>query len=105
MSNYGRVKHSRVNVKAAAERHFKRGGPGKRIGIDVRILRMPSYRVVGYQYSAQACLRTVGHYRRRTHRGGYKESCGSTKFARTPQSAMAKALKSFTNVIAQRGRR
>lgn len=93
--SYGRIRRSRSKIKAAAERHFKRGGPGKKLGAEVSVLRMPTYRGGGWHYEAEACLRTTG--------GWGQKSCGGLRGGRTPQSAIGKALKALGSTLAMRG--
>lgn len=95
MGTFGRIKHSRTRISAAGRRHMARGGPGKKIAVEVSVLRLPTYHGGTWHYSGRACFRRIGG----------EKSCGKLTYGRTPQSATAKALKSLSSVVARRGRR
>lgn len=53
-----RIRRTRAKIGRAAERHFARGGPGKKVTVVVSVLRIPTFRSGGWNYSGQACFKT-----------------------------------------------
>jgi hypothetical protein len=89
--SYGRIKRNRRKVAEAA-----RYKPGKRnihrhLKVSVRLHR--GIAKAAGRYGAQACVAGRGKERRR---------CSPNVVARTPQSAIAKALKKLSQTIARR---
>lgn len=96
--SYGRIKRDRYKRGSAFWRDRNIGG--RKVNIVVTIFRTAKLLdhpgKYAHRYGAHACLRTGRNATRR---------CGPSGFARTPQNAIAKALKAFSSTIARRGRR
>lgn len=100
----GRIKRRKHTAKSVIHGdYYPAYGAGKRqLGVKVYVQRVTrgtpprgSGKAAG-AYEALACVRNAN-----VVRGG----CGEFSYARSPQSAVAKALKSLSGSIAKRGRK
>ena len=94
---FGRVKRDWAKVRAATRRTKAKGYPARKVKVTVYVVRRLLGKM-GAGFRASACFGPVAGLRT-PHK-----TCGVWKEARTPQSAIAKALKSLSGRAAKRGR-
>ena len=85
---------------------IKRTAHGGAYGKRTMTVHVEIYRSGISRYGATACIRGADTRRTPTRRlSMYSRKCGHGQLARTPQSAIAKALKSLSGRVARRGKR
>lgn len=98
----GRIKRDKRKVAVAAQRSTRPLTDARTLSIKVQVSRMTWGR-----YTALACLGSPPKTKLKMgpQHAVFRARCGLPKYARTPQSAIALAVKSLSRTLAKRGRK